>query len=91
MTIKPQPQVTCLMALLRECSGAERSQLATLAGTTTNYLYSLAGCHRGQPLVTLALAIEDASRVLHKRTAKRTRVVTVRDLSCMCLLIGMVG
>ena len=91
MATKPLSEVTCLMGLLRECSPAERDRLASLAGTTTNYLYSLAGCHRGQPLATLALAIEDASRILHGETRKRTRVVTVRDLASMCVLMGLAG
>lgn len=91
MATKHISEVTCLTALLRECSPAERELLARLSNTTTNYLYSLAGCHRGQPLAGLALAIEDASRVLHKQTGKRTRIVTVRDLSSMCALMGLAG
>ena len=91
MVTKPLSEVTCLTALLRECTPAERQRLATLSNTDTNYLYSLAGCHRRQPLAGLALAIEDASRVLHKETHKRTRIVTVRDLSVMCALMGLSG
>lgn len=86
-----ETHTTPLLALLRECSPDERQQLATLAGTTVNYLYSLAGCHRAMPNAKLALDIEDASRKLHESTSCRTPIVTVRELATMCSLQGLTG
>ena len=82
---------TCLLELLRECTPDERERLAALAGTKVNYLYSLAGCFRGGPRASLAVAVEDASRKLHAETAGRTRIVTVRDLASMCSVQGLEG
>jgi hypothetical protein len=83
---------TPLMALLRACKDdAERHAFADLAGTTVNYLYALAGCHRGQPRVGLAFGIEDASREFHRKTKGRkvpVPVVTARELSSMCATTG---
>lgn len=77
------------MALLRACeSEAEREQFASLAGTTVNYLYALAGCHRGQPRAGLAVGIEDASRVFHQRTAGRIPIIGMREIATMCALQG---
>lgn len=77
------------MSLLRACDGdPERQAFADLAGTTVNYLYALAGCHRGQPRAHLAVSIEDASRVFHMRTAGRIPVVTVREIATMCAARG---
>lgn len=83
--------VTSLMALLRSCTAEERNRLATLADTNVNYLYSLAGCHRKQPAVQLALAIEDASKMLNKQTKGRTPIITARDIATMCDVSGFVG
>lgn len=83
--------VTCLLALLRECTPEERDRLAALAGTKVNYLYGLATCRRGAPNVRLAVGIEDASRTLNKETKGRTRIVTSRDLASMCSLQGLTG
>lgn len=82
---------TCLLELLRECTPEERERLAALAGTQVNYLYSLAGCHRGSPRSKLAAGIEDASRALNAETGGRTRVVTMRDLAAMCSVSGLAG
>lgn len=79
-----------LMALLRACNDdAERTLFAAQAGTTVNYLYALAGCHRGQPRAALAVGIEDASVAFNKSTAGRIPVVTVREIATMCALVGM--
>lgn len=77
---------TPLTELLRACTEEQRDEIAYKAGTTVNYLYSLAGCHRQKIGVALALAIEDASRDLNERTDGNTPIVTARDLSSMCLL-----
>lgn len=74
--------MTPLAQLLRECTPEQRDKLATRAGTTTNYLYALAGCHRERIGVALAIAIEDATRELHAEAG--TRIITARDLSTMC-------
>lgn len=88
MAINEQP--TPLMTLLRACADdAERTLFAERAGTTVNYLYALAGCHRGQPRVSLAIGIEDAAKWLHKHTKKRTPLVTARDLATMCQTNGL--
>lgn len=79
-----------LMALLRACTDdAERTLFAAQAGTTVNYLYALAGCHRGQPRAALAVGIEDASRLFNTRTAGRIPIVTVREIATMCAIAGL--
>lgn len=84
---------TPLMSLLRACKDdAEREAFAKEARTTVNYLYALAGCHRGSeqgPRSVLALAIEDASVKFHKETQGRIPVVTVRELATMCAIAGL--
>ena len=75
---------TPLTDLLRSCTEPERQLLAQRAGTSVNYLYSLAGCHRERVNVKLALAIEDASVLLNRETLGLTPVVTARQLSTMC-------
>lgn len=82
---------TPLLALLRACTDAERSRLAALSGTEVNYLYSLAGCHRGQPKLKLGLDIAKASQVLHEETHGRTPVVSAEQLSTMCDVAGLNG
>lgn len=84
-------QVTCLLALLRECEQDEREWLAEQSGTTVNYLYILAGGGRQSPKAALAAALEDASRALSKKTKGRTRIVTMRDLAVMNSVSGLKG
>lgn len=81
-----KPESTPLMALLRLCGAEQRNWLAERAGTTTNYLYALAGCHREQPRVGLAFAIEDASTEMHGASGGDTPIVTARQLAAMCSL-----
>lgn len=83
-----QPTNTPLAALLRACSPEQRQTLATRAGTSVNYLYSLAGCHRERVSAGLALAIEDASRELNEENKGLTPIVTTRELATMCALTG---
>lgn len=81
-----------LGTLLRACQNdAERRAFAEQAGTTVNYLYALAGCHRGQrgPSAALAIGIEDASRDFHWRTKGRIPVVSVREIATMCAVAGL--
>lgn len=75
---------TPLLALLRALDDAQRIQLATDAGTTVGYLYSLASCQRSTCRAKLASAIEDASRKMHEETLGLTPVVTMRQLAIMC-------
>lgn len=77
--------ITPLTALLRACSPEQREWLAQRAGTSVNYLYSLAGCHRERVSATLALAIEDASTLLHARCG--TPRITAREIATMCALV----
>lgn len=79
-----------LTALLRACKDdTERQAFAEMAGTTVNYLYALAGCHRDQPRAALAVGIEDASFVFHKQTNGRIPIVTVREIATMCAVAGL--
>lgn len=89
MTNESKPRFsTPLTELLRACTAEERKQLAIRSGTSVNYLYLLAGCHRERIGATLALAIEDASKELHDLTMGATPVVTARELATMCVLAG---
>lgn len=81
-----RPFSTPLADLLRACDQQQRNVLATRAGTSVNYLYSLAGCHRERVSAVLAMAIEDASRDLHASTSGATPIVTIRELACMCAI-----
>jgi hypothetical protein len=83
-----RPFSTPLAELLRACDQPQRNTLATRAGTSVNYLYSLAGCHRERVSAALALAIEDASRELHASSGGATPIVTIRELACMCAITG---
>lgn len=83
---------TPLMSVLRSFeSDAERQRFAELAGTTVNYLYALAGCHRGQrgPSAALAIGIEDASVIVNRETRGRIPIVTVREIASMCAIAGL--
>jgi hypothetical protein len=65
------------MALLRAFENdTEREAFAVEAGTTVNYLYALAGCHRGQPRAGLAVGIEDASYRWNNVTRGRMPIVS---------------
>jgi hypothetical protein len=88
---KPPDKVgsTPLANILRLSTDEQRTFLATTAGTTVNYLYSLAGCHREKLSAQLAFAIEDASQLLHDQTGGDIPVVTARQLTSMCSLRGM--
>lgn len=76
---------------LQLASDEERARMAMLAGTSTNYLYQLAGCHRGVPKADLALAIEEATVTLSKETDGRLPIVSMRDLATMCAVSGLEG
>lgn len=77
---------TPLLNLLRACTEEQRRRIAAEAGTSVNYLYGIAGCHRNSVNVKLAIGIEDASRSLNIETEGVTPVVTVRQLASMCAI-----
>jgi hypothetical protein len=85
--------LTPLTELLRKCSPEEREWLATQAGTEVNYLYSLAGCHRGKsgPSLKLGLAIATAAKTLHEKAPDRIPLVTADALATMCDVAGLDG
>lgn len=80
---------TPLANILRLSTDEQRTFLAETAGTTVNYLYSLAGCHREKLSAKLAFAIEDASRQLSDKTGGDIPPVSARQLTSMCSLRGM--
>lgn len=77
---------TKLAQLLRKLDEAQRARLAIDCGTSLGYLRQLAGCHRVNPSVKLALKLEKASRRLYLK--HRTPIVTVEDLAAMCPVEG---
>lgn len=79
------PPTTPLLAILRQLdTDARRDEFASLAGTTTGYLYQLAGCNRSSCRNKLAMGIEQASRVMNARYG--TDVITMQELASMCPL-----
>lgn len=83
MTTKPKHE-TVLAKWLREATPDERERLATLAGTSVLYLYSLAACRR-QPLVGLAVRLAEASAEVSREGLD---AFSVEDLAMMCALEG---
>ena len=81
----PLPPTTPLLAILRQLGTNERrDEFASLAGTSTAYLYQLASCKRGACRVPLAKGIADASIVMHARYGSDT--ITMDALATMCPL-----
>jgi hypothetical protein len=81
---------TPLSDLLRAATPAERERIASLAGgTTVNYLYQLAGCHRPRPSAEFAVQLADATATLHRETKGRLPILTVREIATMCALAGL--
>lgn len=76
--------VTPLTTYLRDATPEEREETARLAGTSVNYLYALAGCHRKNPAVHLAIGIENATRQMSIRTEGRLPIVEASVLATMC-------
>ena len=78
----PSP-TTALLAILRQLGTNERrDEFAALAGTSTAYLYQLAGCKRAACRTPLAKGIADASVVMHERYG--IDVITMDALATMC-------
>lgn len=82
------PRDNPLAKWLRDASADERDRMAALAGTTTSYLYQIAGLSR-EPKVRIAWGIEAATSQLHTETNGRLPVVTVRQLAMMNALEGL--
>lgn len=80
--LKTAPK-TPLLAILRVLgNNVRRDEFAKLAGTSTLYLYQLAGCHNRSCRSALAKAIADASVTMHKKY--QCGVVTMDTLATMC-------
>jgi len=77
---------TPLANWLRRANEAQRLRAAELAGTSVNYLYQLAGCHRSAPKADLAFRLEDALRTVRAESKGKLPLVTARDLATMCVL-----
>lgn len=79
------PASTPLLAILRQLATDERrNEFAALAGTSTAYLYQLAGCKRGACRTRLAKGIADASVKMHERYG--SDLITMEHLAVMCPL-----
>mgnify|MGYP000851800382 CR=1 FL=1 len=82
--LKTKPK-TPLLAILRKLENDERrDEFAALAGTSTLYLYQLAGCHNKSCRSTLANGIADAALVMARKYGSLP--ITMEDLACMCQL-----
>ena len=77
---------TKLSEFLRAATADERETCAAKAGTTVSYLYQLAGLHRTNPGVQIALGIERATSEMATSTDGRVPVVTAEDLAQMAQL-----
>ncbi|MFN7817841.1 MAG: hypothetical protein ACK5OQ_16550 [Burkholderiales bacterium] len=75
-------RTTPLARWLSDASPDQRDRLASIAGTSQNYIYQLAACMR-EPKVGLAFRIEDATREIGPFT------VTAREMATMCALDGL--
>lgn len=80
----PHP-TTPLLAILRQLATDERrDEFAAKAGTSTAYLYQLAGCNRGACRTRLAKGIADASAEMNLLYGSDT--ITMEQLAVMCPL-----
>lgn len=83
--------MTKLSEFLRASSADERERCARKAGTSVAYLYQLAGLHRTNPGVEIALGIEQATAELHRESDGRLPVVTMKDLAMAADLADFEG
>lgn len=72
-----------LRKFLTAATEEERDRLAAAAGTSTSYLYTIAGGHRHAKIETVA-AIERASTTMSKRSRGRLPIVPRSDLASTC-------
>jgi hypothetical protein len=75
---------TPLLVILRQMTAAQRDEFAMLAGTSTSYLYQLAGCNRKSCRAGLTKGIADASVVMGAKYG--TDSVDMDTLATMCWL-----
>lgn len=78
---------TKLADFLRAATPEEREQCAVKAGTSVQYLYQLAGLHRTNPGVQIAIGIERATTEMSQGSDGRLPVVTVTDLAEMARMV----
>lgn len=76
--------ITPLLDVLRCCSTDEQAELARLAGTTRNYLYQVATCHRRSVSARKALAISRAATAMHVRSLGRIPKISMEEIATMC-------
>lgn len=77
---------TKLSDFLRAATAEEREACAIKAGTSVSYLYQLAGLHRTNPGVQIALGIERATAEMSAASEGRLPTVTAEDLAQMAQL-----
>lgn len=78
--------MTPLSDFLRRATAAERDRCAALAGTSVGYLYQLAGCHRRNPSVALAVRLAEATEILHRESEGRLPAITAEQIASMCAI-----
>ena len=78
---------TKLSDFLRAATPEERERCAQKAGTSVMYLYQLAGAHRKNPGVMIAMGIEQATKEMHEESGGRLPVITMHDLAEMSRLV----
>lgn len=86
MDTKNKP-TTPLTDWLRAASPEDRERMASLAGTTVNYLYQLAGCARAVPKADLAFGIEEATTAMNAENPSLP-IITARTIATMCTTCG---
>lgn len=85
-------EITPLLAWLRQATKEQQERVATLAGTSSNYLYQLAspGGKRGKRIsADSAFRIEDATTLLKREDPTAPEPVNARDLAAMWAVIGL--
>ncbi len=80
-------KTTKLTEFLRAATPEERERCAAQAGTNVQYLYHLAGLHRINPGVQLAVGIERATTQMNTESGGRLPIVTVEDLANMAAMV----
>ena len=77
------PPTTPLLTILRQLTNdTQRDEFAALSGTSTAYLYQLAGCNRRACSARLAKRIADASYEMTLRYGSDE--LTMEQIATMC-------
>lgn len=82
-----EPPITPLLEVLRTCSVPEQEEIARLAGTTRNYLYQVATCHRASVRASTAVAISTAVTKMHVKTLGRVPKISFEEIASMCMRV----